>query len=570
MIIFIIRRSEKEELLKIKEVPFTFSKDKGDFTDKSLAENHFSILGYNDKEVFIRANSKVVYNDKEIIGDFKIREGDVFLAGDVEVTLAKIDIAISSKEEVSKSQPTQFIDIEEAEIPYLKILSGPDAGKIIEIAKTGIIGRGEEADYRIDDPYVSRKQAKIYVFDDRYEIEDIGGKNPTLLNGKVVTKILPLHSGDEIQIGKTRILFVNPKEKPESEIYKSKGVPVYVYGVLAAILVIIIGIGIVIYNIQRENKFNALLSSASSTIPIISQLETTDKKISALERAKREIDEAERIKKNDNRVLEVKPIVEKLLNAWKNVKSAEEYISAGDYFSALTKLEEAIKVLQDEKYVNGLYDQMLVTTLVQQNYAEAKALFEQGKTKEALEVLNVALSRTPDHPQLLELRKIILESQKKKPTSAEVQTKLAKLKEIKPKEVKKEETTKAVQKPEEQKDILQPSIKIDVPSLSNVNLEAREPQINLDITLDETRNLINAYEKEHNLDKTIRIATSILQNDPNNVKAKYYLRLAQKEKQALAYEKQGRKNEAISTWEEILKLDPSNKWANEALLRLGK
>ncbi len=562
MLIFIIRKGEKEELLKIKQVPYTFSNQKGDFLDSSLNENHFTIMGYNDKEVFIRANSKVIYKDKEIIGDFKIKENETLVANGIEITLAKIDIGVQA-EEIARSQPTQFIDIEEAEVPYLKILSGPDAGKIIEVDKTGIIGRGEDADYKIEDQYVSRKQAKIYVFDDKYEIEDIGGKNPTLLNGKVLTKITPLHSGDEIQIGKTRILFVNPKEKPESEIYKSKGIPAYVYGILVFIILILIGFGIWFYNAQQENKFNNLISSASSTIPIISQLETTEKKINALERAKGEIIQAEKIKKNDQRVLDLKPLIEKLLNAWKDVKNAEEHINNGDYFSALNSIENAIKVLENDKYVNSLYDQILIATVVQQNYAEAKALFENGKPNEALEILNLALNRAPDHPQLLELKKIILSAQKKKTTQSEIQQKLASLKDVKPKEEKKEELA---QKPKEQK-TLESTIKIDVPK---INLETTQPEINLDITLDETKNLVNAYEKEHNLDKTIRIATSILQNDPNNVKAKYYLRLAQKEKQALAYERQGKKTEAISIWEEILKLDPSNNWAKQALSRLGK
>lgn len=562
MIIFIIRKGEKEELLKVKQVPYTFSKEKGDFLDRNLNENHFTIMGYNDKEVFIRANSKVIYKDKEIIGDFKIRENETFIANGIEITLAKIDIGVQV-DEIQRSQPTQFIDIEEAEIPYLKILSGPDAGKIIEIDKTGIIGRGEEADYKIDDQYVSRKQAKIYIFDDKYEIEDIGGKNPTLLNGKVLTKITALHSGDEIQIGKTRILFVNPKEKPESEIYKSKGIPAYVYGILGLIIIILIGFGIWFYNVQQENKFNNLISSASSTIPIISQLETTEKKINALERAKNEVIQAEKIKKNDQRISDLKPLIEKLLNAWKNVKSAEEKIKSADYFSALNSIENAINILENDKYVNSLYDQILIATVVQQNYAEAKALFENGKINEALEVLNLALNRAPDHPQLLELKKIVLDAQRRKPAQTEIRKKLASLKEIKPKEEKRQEIS---QKTQEQK-TLESTIKIDIPK---INLETTQPEISLDITLDETKNLVNAYEKEHNLDKTIRIATSILQNDPNNVKAKYYLRLAQKEKQALAYEKQGKKAEAISIWEEILKLDPSNYWAKQALSRLGK
>ncbi|MCX7947611.1 MAG: FHA domain-containing protein [candidate division WOR-3 bacterium] len=567
MIIFIIKRNEKEELLKIKEVPFVISREKGDFTDVSLSENHLIVLGYNEKEVFLKANSKVVYNEKEIIGEFKLKEGESFKAGEIEFQLAKIEFVVSKEEILAKSQPTQFIDIEKTEVPYLKIISGSDAGKIIEIEKTGIIGRGEEADYKIDDQFVSRKQAKIYVFDDKYEIEDIGGKNPTLVNGKVITKITPLHSGDEILIGKTRILFVNPKEKPETEIYKSKGVPVYVYGILSLIFIIIIALGIWFFRVQQENRYNNLINSVSSTIPLVAQLELTESKVNALERAKNEILQAEKIKKNDQKINELKPIVEKHLSAWKDVQKAETEIKNENYLSALSYLENAIKILQEDRYVNSLYDKVLITTLIQQNYSEAKTLFEQGKVKEALDVLNLALSRVPDHPQLLELRNIILTSQRKKTTPKEIETKLATLKEIKPKVEKKEEKTKV----EEQKTSLESKIKVEVPNISSIDLEKTiVPEISLEITLDETKNLINAYEKEHNLDKTIRIATSILQNDPNNVKAKYYLRLAQKEKQAIAYERQGKKQEAIAIWEEILKLDPGNSWAKQALSRLGK
>lgn len=467
MVIFIVKRNGKEELLKIKEVPFTISKEKGDFTDVSLNENHIIVLGYNEKQVFLKANSKVVYNDREIVGELKISNGESFKAGEIEFHLAKIEFVASSEDILIKSQPTQFIDIEKTEVPYLKIISGVDAGKIIEIEKTGIIGRGEEADYRIDDQFVSRKQAKIYVFDDKYEIEDIGGKNPTLVNGKVITKITPLHSGDEILIGKTRILFVNPKEKTETEIYKSRGIPVYVYGILSLIFIILIALGIWFFRAQQESRYNNLINSVSATIPLIAQFEQTESKVNALERAKNEILQAEKIKKNDQKINELKPIVEKLLNAWKDVQKAETDIRNEDYLSALTNLENAIKILQEDRYVNSLYDQVLMTTLIQQNYSEAKALFEQGKLKEALDVLNLTLSRVPDHPQLLELKNIILTSQKKKTEPKEIQTKLASLKEIKPKAEKKEEKPKV----EEKKTSLEFRLKLKFPILVQSTLK---------------------------------------------------------------------------------------------------
>ena len=50
-----------------------------------------------------------------------------------------------------------------------------------------ILGRGKDADFRVDDPNVSRRHAAIYWNDGRLMVEDLGSTNGTMVNGYPVT-----------------------------------------------------------------------------------------------------------------------------------------------------------------------------------------------------------------------------------------------------------------------------------------------------------------------------------------------------------------------------------------------
>ena len=52
----------------------------------------------------------------------------------------------------------------------------------------------------LDDRQVSRIHARVLWRGDHYELEDLGSKNGTHLNGRDVVTPQPLHDGDEIQI----------------------------------------------------------------------------------------------------------------------------------------------------------------------------------------------------------------------------------------------------------------------------------------------------------------------------------------------------------------------------------
>lgn len=78
-----------------------------------------------------------------------------------------------------------------------------------------VIGRGSEADLRINDPGVSRRHALVTVTGSLEEpevtIEDLGSTNGLVVNGSRVQKA-SLHNGSRIEVGSTRMLVHSPSE----------------------------------------------------------------------------------------------------------------------------------------------------------------------------------------------------------------------------------------------------------------------------------------------------------------------------------------------------------------------
>lgn len=76
------------------------------------------------------------------------------------------------------------------------------------------IGRGSEADLRINDPGISRQHARVVVSTDEagdiaISIEDLGSTNGVIVNGQRVSNV-PLDDGSRIEIGSTRMLVHSP------------------------------------------------------------------------------------------------------------------------------------------------------------------------------------------------------------------------------------------------------------------------------------------------------------------------------------------------------------------------
>jgi hypothetical protein len=66
-----------------------------------------------------------------------------------------------------------------------------------------IVGRAENADFRVDNPNVSRRHAVIYWVDGNAVIQDLGSTNGTMVNGHPVSSAI-VRSGDVVLIGDCR------------------------------------------------------------------------------------------------------------------------------------------------------------------------------------------------------------------------------------------------------------------------------------------------------------------------------------------------------------------------------
>jgi diguanylate cyclase (GGDEF)-like protein len=115
---------------------------------------------------------------------------------------------VRPEEDTSKSrygtQPTQG----DRDRACLIVIRGLNVGEMYKLSRSEvIIGRGQQADVEILDDGISRRHAKIsFRSDDTVEIEDLGSRNGTYLNGQRVEKTSEIHDGDKIQLSSTTIL----------------------------------------------------------------------------------------------------------------------------------------------------------------------------------------------------------------------------------------------------------------------------------------------------------------------------------------------------------------------------
>lgn len=87
----------------------------------------------------------------------------------------------------------------------LIVLAGPNVGEMYEIDADLVIGRGREADVRVQGDGISRKHGGIRLAGEQVIFEDLGSTNGSFINGeRAVHRVL--EEGDKIQIGTSVIL----------------------------------------------------------------------------------------------------------------------------------------------------------------------------------------------------------------------------------------------------------------------------------------------------------------------------------------------------------------------------
>ncbi len=87
----------------------------------------------------------------------------------------------------------------------LFVRSESQKGLEIEITDVTVLGRSDEADLVLDDPYASDFHMRLVAQENTMMLHDLGSTNGTYVNGRRVTVPTELRRGDNIQVGKTVI-----------------------------------------------------------------------------------------------------------------------------------------------------------------------------------------------------------------------------------------------------------------------------------------------------------------------------------------------------------------------------
>ncbi|HEY5185107.1 MAG TPA: FHA domain-containing protein [Actinomycetes bacterium] len=89
----------------------------------------------------------------------------------------------------------------------LVVQRGPNAGSRFVLEADVITGgRHPDSDIFLDDVTVSRRHAQFVRVPEGYRVKDVGSLNGTYVNRHRIDDVL-LHTGDEVQVGKFRLVY---------------------------------------------------------------------------------------------------------------------------------------------------------------------------------------------------------------------------------------------------------------------------------------------------------------------------------------------------------------------------
>ena len=90
----------------------------------------------------------------------------------------------------------------------LAVLRGPNAGsRFLLNSDLTLVGRHPDSDIFLDDVTVSRRHAEFYRHGGMFTVRDVGSLNGTYVNRERIEEVI-LHAGDEVQVGKFRLVFL--------------------------------------------------------------------------------------------------------------------------------------------------------------------------------------------------------------------------------------------------------------------------------------------------------------------------------------------------------------------------
>ena len=86
---------------------------------------------------------------------------------------------------------------------------GHTPGMEYDIGEGAVMGRGDHAEIRLEDPFASSRHARLIRQGGIVVLEDLGSTNGTYLNEELLSGPQPLHQGDRVRIGDSEFTYVD-------------------------------------------------------------------------------------------------------------------------------------------------------------------------------------------------------------------------------------------------------------------------------------------------------------------------------------------------------------------------
>lgn len=111
--------------------------------------------------------------------------------------------------------------------PYLEVWPRSGTRERVELADDALvtIGRADGNDIAIADELASRLHAVLEWLGVNWSVRDVGSRNGTFVNGTRIARQMRLTDGDEIRIGRTRIVLHAPVIEGDVEVTQMETSP---------------------------------------------------------------------------------------------------------------------------------------------------------------------------------------------------------------------------------------------------------------------------------------------------------------------------------------------------------
>lgn len=168
------------------------------FTNSTVSRSHAVVALRKDGFYVFDTESKagVYVNGEKIQKSEKLSDGDVIAFGTAIMKFymgseANNDISHKKEENIKISRLVNLADNTEFNLDGDFITIGREKGSNIEIPA----------------PYISRKQAEIFKYNNNWYIKNFGKVTKTTLNGDPIFSDTPLYDGDVIRLGDFEFLY---------------------------------------------------------------------------------------------------------------------------------------------------------------------------------------------------------------------------------------------------------------------------------------------------------------------------------------------------------------------------